>query len=339
MQENILKLKVVTPLYNRGTEDDVGLKIPSLRGVLRFWWRALQSENNIPRLKLEEQLVFGGISGNALASPVKFRLIKEPDSEPIPFSKSTVSGNAKYLSLGIFGMGAELDRLCIESGSYHVAMQYPQELYHDLRQALLAFHYFGNLGAKARNGFGSLYLENFREFCDDLSDTPAKFLKSIELSTTLPHYSAFSDKTLLFESKETFATGGDALASISKMYKGMRATVGNHEYEPIERKNDYSIRKYLSFPIGPGVKEMHIFRNTNGRYSKPYFFKVYQQAPNEYKVLVLNLLHEYAFGLDDSSQSYNHKVMNNPHLQAEFEYACKQFNQKLVNEHNFRRVK
>lgn len=329
MQEKILELKVITPLYNRGMEDDVGLKIPSLRGILRFWWRAIKSENNISLLKVEEQKIFGGISGAAIASPVKFRLIKESDSKPVPFSKSATSNKAKYLSLGLSSMGSP-ERLCIESGTYHIAMQYPQEIYEELRRSILAFHYFGNLGAKSRNGFGSLYLNNFTEFCDEQTDTPEKFFKTVISQTILPNYSAFSNKARLYESLNVFDSAGEALQKISEMYFGIRTT--------IEASFSYSIRKYLSFPVGPMVKEQHIFNSKDGRYSKPYFFKVYRLAENEYKVFVLNLVHQYAHELENSSQSHNYNALNNSNLQSEFEYACTEFNTKLVNEHKFRRV-
>lgn len=330
MQEKVLKLKVITPLYNQGMDGDVGLKIPSLRGVLRFWWRALKSENNIPILKIEEQKVFGGISGAAMASPVKFRLIKEADTTPVPFSKSTISGRAKYLSLGLFGMNSP-DRMCIESGCYHVAMYCPNEVYEDLRRTILAFHYYGNLGAKARNGFGSLFLTNFEEFCDEETNTPEKFFKTINSQTILPHYSAFSSETKLFESLETFSSAGDALSRIAEMYNSIRSSVDD--------SYDYSIRKYLSYPIGPRVNERCTVNATDGRYSKPYFFKVYRQTESEYKVLVLNLVHKYAHGLDQSSQNYNRSEFQKPTLQKDFEHACKVFNTKLVDEQKFREVK
>jgi len=339
MKEILLRLRIVTPLYNQGEKDDVGLKIPSLRGVLRFWWRALQAENDIAKLKMEEQRIFGGVSGAAMASSVKLRIVREPDSDSTAFKNSSISMNAKYLALGIFEMGQNPDRLCIESGTYEVAFQYPEQFENDVKQTLLAFHYFGNLGAKARNGFGSLLLENFRELCNENNDTPEKFFKTIPKKQILPNYTAFCENSKLFLCNNIFANEKDALAKINEMYSGIRATM-NNPHKPIEGKHDYSIRKYISYPIGPKVDEKHIFTDSkNARYSKPYFFKVYRKSAHEFQVFVLNLLHQYAYGIEHTDIKTDRSALANPNLQSEFENACSEFNKKLKAEHDFTEVK
>lgn len=335
MQIKNLEFEIVTPLYNQGTQNDVGLKLSSLKGLLRFWWRALESDNDLLDLKLKEQKIFGGVSGEALASPFRLKMLSEEGIKKVNYSESNVSKSAKYLTLGLFEMrGGGNNRDCIESGTYNIQIQYPDKYHTEISRALLAFHYFGNLGAKARNGFGSLFLKNYQDFTATDNNTPEKFFTSVNKKSTLPNYSAFSDKTRLFVNAEVFPTAAQALAKMAEIYKNIRSTQENSN--SIESPHTYDIRKYLAFPIGPKVEEKGVFKSDKGRYSKPYFFKVYQDNQKTYRLIVLNLVHKYAHGLENTELA-NVQALENKNLQAEFEDACNKFNQYLMK-HNFREV-
>ncbi|MEU3142728.1 type III-B CRISPR module RAMP protein Cmr1 [Nocardiopsis alba] len=71
------QLTVTTPLFN---DDDptVGLRVSSVRGAMRFWFRALAGTvygSSVPALARAEQKVFGSTEG---ASPVRLRLTGQP---------------------------------------------------------------------------------------------------------------------------------------------------------------------------------------------------------------------------------------------------------------------
>ena len=55
--------KIVTPIFMSGAnQDDVELRPPSIKGVLRFWWRALaysKFDNKMEDLHKEEEKLFG----------------------------------------------------------------------------------------------------------------------------------------------------------------------------------------------------------------------------------------------------------------------------------------
>src|SRR5256885_390570 len=78
-----LHLQVTTPIFNSGAEGDAGLRVPSLRGAMRFWFRALAGMavgNDLSRLAALERHVFGATSH---ASPVKLRLATQPIVAPL----------------------------------------------------------------------------------------------------------------------------------------------------------------------------------------------------------------------------------------------------------------
>lgn len=53
-------LKVITPLFMGGANQQAEIRTQSIKGLVRFWWRALKSENDIKKLRLEEVKIFGG---------------------------------------------------------------------------------------------------------------------------------------------------------------------------------------------------------------------------------------------------------------------------------------
>jgi len=86
-----LTMQVTTPLFNGGAEagtaapDLDGVRVASIRGAMRFWFRALAGALTGPDLRLLgalERRVFGGIgdegAGGASASPLLLRISRQP---------------------------------------------------------------------------------------------------------------------------------------------------------------------------------------------------------------------------------------------------------------------
>ena len=96
-----LTLEVTTPLFNGGAElggnggsredQEAGVRVASIRGAMRFWFRALTGCLTGPDLRLLaglERRVFGGISGSgsgderATPSPLLLRIPEQPPLVP-----------------------------------------------------------------------------------------------------------------------------------------------------------------------------------------------------------------------------------------------------------------
>jgi CRISPR type III-B/RAMP module RAMP protein Cmr1 len=92
-----LTMQVTTPLFNGGADaggsqevrpsDETGVRAASIRGAMRFWFRALVGPITGPDLKLLadlERRVFGGMAEQgrggtaAIASPVLVRISEQP---------------------------------------------------------------------------------------------------------------------------------------------------------------------------------------------------------------------------------------------------------------------
>src|SRR5215211_1508287 len=73
-----LEMAVATPLFNNGVEGDAGVRVPSLRGAMRFWFRTLAGIGvgaDLEALAKLEAAVFGDTQSS---SPVAFRIPKPP---------------------------------------------------------------------------------------------------------------------------------------------------------------------------------------------------------------------------------------------------------------------
>ncbi len=162
-----LECKTVTPLFLGGADPRGApeLRAPSLRGALRYWFRALLAETDLPTLQQREAAVFGS---QAHASPLSIRVsfAKPPPVQTwnplhwLPGSADTgrqVNGLV-YLGFAFRKAGAQQARQAIDAGwrfQVHLSAQHEDVL----RQALAAFWalaYAGGLGSRTRRGFGTI---------------------------------------------------------------------------------------------------------------------------------------------------------------------------------------
>lgn len=100
MEWTTLTLQVTTPLFNGGADpdgsagfrpdDEAGIRVASVRGAMRFWFRALAgvlTGPDLPLLAALERRVFGGASdgrqdAGSAASPVLLRIPRQPPVVP-----------------------------------------------------------------------------------------------------------------------------------------------------------------------------------------------------------------------------------------------------------------
>ena len=60
MRQIAFDCEIVTPMFLYGADGKTPeLRAPSLKGVLRFWWRAAQAEDDIEEIKKREAGIFG----------------------------------------------------------------------------------------------------------------------------------------------------------------------------------------------------------------------------------------------------------------------------------------
>lgn len=207
---------VVTPMFLSGADQSQPeLRVSSIRGALRFWWRALawsRLRGNLKALRDKESQLFGSTCRQGML----MRLVGEPKLGTPKMLKAKAAfafnGNQKRDGLIFLSYGALEQNGTVVHGVYQSPSVFEIEclmrkeqadLRQDLVKALVALGTFGGLGAKSRNGFGSLNIESIsygevndhqnieKEACDRVGE----LLRGCAHDAT-PSYSAFSGFSL-----------------------------------------------------------------------------------------------------------------------------------------------
>ena len=177
------RFKVVTPCFLGGQSHDAELRLPSIKGALRFWWRSLAyarvaqagpGDRIIDRLAKEESHLFG--SSEAGQSRLIMRLdakaplrILEKDTILTDERGARVGMGARYLGYGVMEAfpsrkkgteAGQLTRSCLAAPfefSLRISAAETESL-QSIEPAVRLLGMIGGLGSKSRKGYGSLNL-------------------------------------------------------------------------------------------------------------------------------------------------------------------------------------
>jgi CRISPR-associated protein Cmr1 len=193
MSWSTIHLRVTTPLFNAGHDpvgdQDTGIRVPSILGAMRFWFRAMAGAHlgpDLAALRYWEARVFGRAASDATggrddaAAPIQWRIPKQP-----PVTSNTVKppwlpsfgigkagdqGDDRWL-VYLLGQGlgdlrnCKLNRSYVEPGKpfelrFRQRHNDPQALGLALTSLWLTCA-FGGVGARTRRGFGTLEIIKF----------------------------------------------------------------------------------------------------------------------------------------------------------------------------------
>ncbi len=211
--------KVATPCFVGSSNNNAEVRVSSIKGALRFWWRALAwaqcageggARDTVRRIREREHALFG--SSDAGQSKVAMRLDMKAMPEIVEKGKVLPVGpGARYLGYGVaFGSKktgtkpGQLIRPCLAAPfpfSLRIAARDARAL-SDIAPALRLLGLVGGVGARARKGYGSLVLtslegdgitgwrppRDIETYCGHLSS----LLKGVEAIGREPEISVFS---------------------------------------------------------------------------------------------------------------------------------------------------
>jgi CRISPR-associated protein Cmr1 len=236
MQKLTATYRIVTPLFLGGADQQAQathIRPPSVKGALRFWWRALnwgrirsefQNDANdakaLCELNQQEADLFGaavdkterGQSKVLMSiSPVSLRITAGNVVHP-QFSQYPA---ARYLGYGLMEAFAsqvkntqagQLVRSCInEDQIFIVKLNCRDDVLESVKPALIAMGLFGGLGSRSRHGMGSICLESLSQNGKEIWQKPGTLeayqeevkalLQGVNTLQEIPPYSAFSRNT------------------------------------------------------------------------------------------------------------------------------------------------
>ena len=186
MMEIEATYRVVTPLFCAGADPNrVELRLPSFKGALRFWWRALawpRCGGDLRDIQRQEDALFGSAGGGQsrllmrLAPVARAQAIGEGKVLTVSsIDRSVVGEGARYLGYGVMEAFAspkkkteagQLTRACLRARFDFVVRSrghaLDEQQLSSIRQALIALGTLGGMGARSRKGYGSLVLRSLR---------------------------------------------------------------------------------------------------------------------------------------------------------------------------------
>ncbi|HUT44229.1 MAG TPA: type III-B CRISPR module RAMP protein Cmr1 [Desulfobacterales bacterium] len=146
MEKQEFEVEIVTPLFLGGADpQQAELRVPSIKGALRFWWRALHPHFSLAELKKHEAEIFGdaGDSKNSFGkSRVCIQLVKD-----LPFE------NIRYNPV-------PHKRVNFKFPCFYVGNKFALKIYGDEKifNLFKLFSIVGGLGKRSRRGFGSIMI-------------------------------------------------------------------------------------------------------------------------------------------------------------------------------------
>jgi len=342
MKKITLEIETITPMFLSGAnQNKAELRAASIKGLLRFWWRALQAESDIAELRKKEAGIFGSSDektggGSSFSiqiistSDLKATKDKFPSDEQyqVPVDGKSFKINIlEYLAYGTY-------EYIPKKGNIFTREYFPPKLTFNIvvsftddtikKGVLNAFHVwsiFGGTGSRSRNGFGSFNVVNKENAFEDLNDTlfvcspyEKQYLIKIIKGDSLTSYPSFTKGTKLFKAKETFDSGLKSLADVGKIYRSGRIK--------LEQKHSFDKRQYIGSPI----VEKKVTKSLLDRHAKPYFIKIAKEG-DRYRAYILYLPSKYCDGLEKDRSGHS---INHINVDREFTEACNEFNDFLT---------
>jgi CRISPR-associated protein Cmr1 len=335
MKEVNLTVKVITPLFMGGANQKAELRSQSIKGIIRYWWRALKATNDIKKLMEEEAKIFGGyIKKNkeleAISSNIKlfvkiinFTLgvnIKNDFDLKWSFNKEEKKLYGYNYGIGYLFYSVLNRQYYKPETKFEIRIYSRNEEY--LKQTLAALWctiYLGGFGARSRRGAGSCVVEDISGNVTDINFIPNdqnivswyknNFDKCINLigkneSFVYPYSNLSISRILVSKNnKNNFDKWYDALNDLGKKYSDFRYENRVNKFEvgsfglPVIHSDKQKLLAIKN--IGNGKKEII------NRRSSPLIFRIIEFNKRFYWI-VLRLAGEFL--PDEYVLSFNNKT-------------------------------
>lgn len=188
MYKTKYRCEVITPMFLRGEDGKkLELRAPTIKGALRFWWRALHGYLKENELREKEKFLFGGIGEDSRKSAfsIKTKLVKDIPKENVSGVISPLPHKQRSFLTEAFLVGTKFEvEFIVKSFVYYeknkqenkeIIKKDGKEIIDEIENLFELMSILGGLGMRARRGFGAFRIikkenqsgkhSNF-DFCD-----------------------------------------------------------------------------------------------------------------------------------------------------------------------------
>ncbi|MDE3840931.1 type III-B CRISPR module RAMP protein Cmr1 [Bacillus methanolicus] len=167
-------LTFVTPMVMHGANPSktAEFRIPSVKGIFRYWWRTLQDETNSTLLLEKEEACFGGTIRQKLKSPVSL-ILQQPltgikPENVLPHKSSSFRPKSMDVNKKVEVTVKTLRKHQEQFDTYDLYFQYMLHL--------------AGMGQRARRGFGACQWDEHQwEKVDEFAHTLKEVLKKLSV--------------------------------------------------------------------------------------------------------------------------------------------------------------
>lgn len=188
------KYKLITPLFGGGVsprENDASklIRETSIRGQLRFWWRAMRGSGSLEKMKKREDAIFGSANQEVGQSKVLIAVKHiQKGKEEFIFNSNDKNKPFKdwekvaYAAFALQPTREEPKQKSIRVGvEFEIEISFPSkkdeknnlDFSIEIETAMWAWETFGGIGGRTRRGFGAIRLTHIDGKPKDLPDISA----------------------------------------------------------------------------------------------------------------------------------------------------------------------
>jgi len=337
MEKIIFECETITPMFLGGADGKPELRPPTIKAAMRFWWRALNADKPLKKLKEEEAKIFGGSGKDEGRSVVVIKILKKnltflnkllPKHEVDAIHKSSTKISIlNYLTFGPCtyekGKGYYFNRDYIQTGSsFEVLISFKEQLISKETIILLIelISYTGGLGTKSRNGFGRFNLKIKNENYISSFENLLEQIK--ERKNQQSNYTSFSKDLKIYSLNDnSFSTWDKCLGKLGEIYLRGR--------ESLDIKHNYDNRQYIAAPIIVG-KGPSSLKSLIERHAKSYFLTVIK-ADSNYLGYIFFLPYNYCSDHPELNNILKNYKLNQAQLKSNFDSATAKLNTYLIS--------
>ncbi|MDA3915711.1 MAG: type III-B CRISPR module RAMP protein Cmr1 [Deltaproteobacteria bacterium] len=308
MSTHRFNIEIVTPLFSGGADGvSAELRAPTIKGMMRFWWRALYGSDDIKQMKKNEAAIFGDTDHKSdvvlsLDIPENCKPSEEniARGELIPVEGKTYRISIiEYLAYGLFDQRERkyIRRYYSPENSFSLQLncsKKKQEIWNSLRM----IHQFGGFGSRCRNGFGSIEI---KEYNNQNSEEEFNAIKK----GSRKKFTSFSKNSILFLFRKQ-TSWNKAMFDIGVAYRNAKLS--------LENRHQDTRRQLIASPI-----DAQAGNPINDRHAKPYFLHVHKMESGRFRGQILFLPYQYY---------KNEKI-------GEYDKACSDMNISIKKALNF----
>ena len=319
MKAITFECETITPMFLGGADGRTPeLRPPSIKGLMRFWWRAMNGHLSLEELKEEEVKIFGGSGTIEGRSRIVLRVKRDNKPEEGSDIIRDYNLNADYnkrerrLEGDNAGTRYLLYSTVLGSGKHYIkdkqkfTVEIKSQYLDALKQAVASFWalaYLGGIGTRARRGGGNIAITDIKGDKNIIGETEPDFILTGRNCDEVAEWLTQNynkAKSIVNKNKRTQFISEYSNLSISrfmisnKSFKGWKEALNDVGRDFVTFRTDPNNMSDIFVTAAFGLPRNHIETSNKdlNRRSSPLIFKTLK-VRKDYYWLVLRLAGEF----------------------------------------------